>query len=248
MENKILASVNGKPITQSDVDIFMQSLGEQRAAQFNNEAGREQLLNELINQNLFLAEAVAENLQETDEYKVEMARMQEVLLTQVNINRTINSAVVEEEDAKAFFAANAAKYNTPESATTSHILVETEEKCNEIYTKLMNNEIEFAAAATEFSSCPSSQKGGELGSYPRGQMVPEYDNAAFAMEVGEVSKPVKTQFGFHIIKLNDKTVATESKFEDVMPQVMQEAKADKQRAVYMDKIEELKKAYKVEMA
>lgn len=248
MENKILASVNGKPITQSDVDIFMQSLGEQRAAQFDNEAGRQQLLSELINQNLFLAEAVAENLQETDEYKVEMARMQEVLLTQVNINRTINSAVVEEEDAKAFFAANAAKYNTPETASTSHILVETEEQCNEIHAKLMSNEIEFAAAATEFSKCPSAQKGGELGSYPKGQMVPEYDNAAFAMEVGEVSKPVKTQFGYHIIKLNDKTVAAEVKLEDVMPQVMQEAKADKQRAVYMAKIEELKKAYKVEMA
>ncbi len=126
-------------------------------------------------------------------------------------------------------------------------MVDSEDEINEIHGKLLKNEIKFEEAAKEHSKCPSSEKGGELGMYPRGQMVPEYEVAAFNLNVGEISKPVKTQFGYHIIKLNAKEEAMEAKFEDVKTQVANELRSQKQNEAYFNKLQELKSKYSVEM-
>ena len=85
----------------------------------------------------------------------------------------------------------------------SHLLVKTEEEAIKIKEEI-NNGKEFAKAAMEVSLCPSGQNGGDLGFFSRGQMVKEFEDAAFSMEVGEVSNPIKTQFGYHLIYLTDK--------------------------------------------
>ncbi|MCK4717117.1 MAG: peptidyl-prolyl cis-trans isomerase [Thermoplasmata archaeon] len=85
----------------------------------------------------------------------------------------------------------------------SHILVDNEKKANEIYEKIMGG-TDFAKMAKLHSSCPSKRNGGDLGLFGKGQMVREFEGAAFSMQVGEVSKPIKTQFGWHIIKVTDK--------------------------------------------
>jgi len=247
MDNKILTNVNEKEIKAMDVDFFIRNLGPQRGAQFNSEEGRKQILQELINQSLFLADAVSENLEETAECQIEINKMKDVVLTQVNISNTINSVNLEPDEVQKYFETNNAKYNTAESADTSHILVKTEEECNDLYTKIINNEIDFAEAAKEFSQCPSKQKGGELGMFARGQMVPEYDEVSFTMEPGEISKPVKTQFGYHIIKMNEKKEASEAVFEDVKEQLAKDILSEKQRQVYMTKVEEMKNKYEVKV-
>ena len=85
----------------------------------------------------------------------------------------------------------------------SHILVKDEKKASELRAKV-NNPEEFAKMAKLHSSCPSSRKGGDLGWFGKGQMVAEFQNAAFSMEIGEISQPVKTQFGYHLIMVTDK--------------------------------------------
>jgi len=85
----------------------------------------------------------------------------------------------------------------------SHLLVKTEEEAKKLKQEIENGK-DFAQAAKEVSLCPSGQNGGDLGYFSRGQMVKEFENAAFAMNVGEVSNPVKTQFGYHLIYLTDK--------------------------------------------
>jgi peptidyl-prolyl cis-trans isomerase C len=85
-------------------------------------------------------------------------------------------------------------------ARASHILVKTEEDAQRIMKRLADGE-DFAAVAKRFSSCPSRKNGGDLGWFGKGQMVPEFENIAFSEEVGKVVGPVKTQFGFHIIKI-----------------------------------------------
>ncbi|MCW4006790.1 MAG: peptidylprolyl isomerase [Candidatus Bathyarchaeota archaeon] len=87
----------------------------------------------------------------------------------------------------------------PDKVRCAHILVKTLSEANAIKEKLANG-AKFGDVAKEVSLCPSSKKGGDLGTFGRGQMVKEFEKAAFALQVGEVSDPIKTQFGYHIIK------------------------------------------------
>ena len=85
-------------------------------------------------------------------------------------------------------------------ARASHILVKTEQQAQQIMKRLADGE-EFAAVARRFSSCPSGKNGGDLGWFGKGMMVPEFEKIAFEEEVGKVVGPVKTQFGYHVIKV-----------------------------------------------
>lgn len=97
----------------------------------------------------------------------------------------------------------AAEYSNITSVKASHILVNTKAEANLIKSKIDNGE-SFEALAKKYSKCPSGQEGGNLGYFERGQMVPEFEDAAFDLPVGKVSEPVHTQFGWHLIKVYDK--------------------------------------------
>lgn len=88
-------------------------------------------------------------------------------------------------------------------ATARHILVDTEEQCLQLKADIENG-ADFAAVAREYSSCPSSRDGGNLGSFGRGQMVPEFDAVVFSAPVGSVQGPVRTQFGYHLVEVTDR--------------------------------------------
>lgn len=89
------------------------------------------------------------------------------------------------------------------SVKASHILMDTRTEADAIKSKIEKG-ASFEAMAKKYSKCPSGQNGGDLGYFERGQMVPEFENAAFALPIGTVSNPVKTQFGWHLIKVYDK--------------------------------------------
>ena len=86
----------------------------------------------------------------------------------------------------------------------SHILVKTEQEANDLLKDIKESKISFEDAAMEHSLCPSSRAGGDLGFFGKGMMVKPFEDAAFALEIGELSEPVQTQFGWHLIKLTDK--------------------------------------------
>jgi peptidyl-prolyl cis-trans isomerase C len=85
----------------------------------------------------------------------------------------------------------------------SHILVKTEDEANNLYNEILNNKTDFESAAQEFSLCPSGQVGGDLGFFGKGMMVKPFEDAAFSLKEGELSKPVQTQFGWHLIKVTE---------------------------------------------
>lgn len=89
-------------------------------------------------------------------------------------------------------------------ATARHILVDTEEKCQSLKDEISGG-AEFADLAREHSSCPSGQRGGDLGEFGPGQMVPEFDEVVFSADVGTVQGPVKTQFGYHLLEVTSRT-------------------------------------------
>ena len=107
--------------------------------------------------------------------------------------------------------------------------------------------MKFEEAAAQYSSCPSKQAGGDLGQFGRGQMVPEFEEAVFAMEIGEISEPVKTQFGYHLIKLTERIAERDSSLEEVKNEIRNRCITEKQDKEYNSKKEELKSKYKVEI-
>lgn len=247
MENKVLAVVDGKEIRQSDFDMLLQQIGPQRAMQFQSPEGQKQLLDELIHQELFLIEGKANKIEETEAFKLELELVKDNMIKQFAIRDLLETVKVEDEEIEAFYSENGAMFRNEESVTASHILVDTEEKANEILEEL-NNGKAFEEAAKEFSSCPSNQNGGDLGSFTRGRMVPEFENAAFDMDVDQVSGVVPTQFGFHIIKVTAKEEAAQKSLEEAKDEIANTVLLQKQQAVYLSKVDEIKKNVKVEIA
>lgn len=146
--------------------------------------------------------------------------------------QTADIADVTAEEAKEFYDANPDQFMKPESVTASHILITTEAdesdeakaekkaKLAEIRESIIAETVTFEDAAMENSDCPSSAQGGNLGTFGKGQMVPEFEVAAFSQEVGEVGTIIETQFGYHIVKVSDHQEEGAVPFEDVEEQLI----------------------------
>ena len=130
-----------------------------------------------------------------------------------------------EDELFVYYEKNIANYDQPEEIRASHILVEDEETAKDLLKQLKRG-ADFAELAREYSECPSAENGGDLDWFPRGQMVPEFEEVAFALEVDEMSDVVETEFGYHIIKLTDRKEAHTPTLEEVRDQVLEDYTRD----------------------
>ena len=245
--SKILANVGGFPITEDDVNEFLMGLG-QRGQSYNNPEGRKVVLNQLIGQKLLLLDAKRNLLEADPAFKAQLAKVKDNLLSNFAAEKAIANVTVSDKDAEEYYNNNKEQFVSGDSVNASHILVDSEEKALEILAKIKAGEISFEDAAKENSSCPSKANGGNLGDFEKGQMVPEFDAAVFAMEVGEITDaPVKTQFGYHLIKLNSKKASEAIEFAAIKDEIKDGLLGEKRRAAYDSKINQLKILYPVDM-
>ena len=244
---KIIAKVGALTVTENEVDEFLADLGG-RAQGYNTPEGRRAILEQIISSKLLLQDARRNLLETEPEFKAELAKLRENLLINYAGNKVISSVKVSDDDVRKYYDDNLDKFKQGETVNADHILVDSEEKALEILAKIEGGELTFADAAKEHSSCPSGQRGGNLGDFGRGQMVPEFDKAVFELEVGEITKtPVKTQFGYHLIKLNSKSDESVMPFEEIAPQLSDMVLNEKRREAYEKKINQLKILYPVEI-
>ena len=136
------------------------------------------------------------------------------LIRDYAVQAIIEDVSATDEDVQAFYDENLDKFALPEKVRARHILVENEEDAVKILAEIQGGK-PFAEAAKESSICPSKEEGGDLGFFGKGQMVPEFETVAFALETGEMSDPVKTQFGWHIIMMEEKQPSSVVPLEDV---------------------------------
>ena len=245
--SKVLATVNGIQITENEVEEILASLGP-KGQTYNNPEGRQAILSQLIASKLLLLDARA-NLYETEPaFKAELARVRENLLISYATDKAVSGVTVTDAEVKEYYEIHKGRFMNDETVNASHILVDSEEKANELLARIKNGEISFEQAAMENSSCPSGQNGGDLGDFGRGQMVPEFDSAVFAMEVGEISDaPVKTQFGYHLIQLNSKRPAENIPLSEIAEGIKEGLLSEKRRKAYESKINQLKILYPVDI-
>lgn len=173
---------------------------------------------------------------------------------------TESIAAADDEEIRAYYEENSEMFSVPESVTASHILIELDPDADEeareaareqlagIREEIVAGEKTFEEAASEHSSCPSSERGGELGQFARGQMVPEFEDAAFAQEVGTVGDIVETDFGLHLILVSERADATEQDFEDVRDDIAEELLMEQKQAVVQEYLETLRSEADIEYA
>ena len=245
--DKILAKVGALTVTEDEVNEFIAELGA-RGQGYNTPEGKRAILEQIISSKLLLLDA-RRNLFETEpEFKAELAKLRENLLINYAGNKVISAVKVNDEDVKKYYDDNIDKFKQGETVNADHILVESEEKALEVLASIESGAVSFADAAKQHSTCPSGQRGGNLGDFGRGQMVPEFDKAVFELEVGEITKtPVKTQFGYHLIKLNSKSESSVMPYEQIAPQLSEMVLNEKRREAYERKINQLKILYPVEI-
>lgn len=244
-DKKVVAIVNGKEILEQDVLKFLNDMGPQMAMQFQSAEGIDRVVEELVNQELLYLDSVDSKMEEEDEYKELLEITKVNLLKNYAFNKLVGKETASNEEIEAFYNDNKDNYQRSEMVCASHILIDSEDKAKEIVEEI-NNGLSFEEAAMMYSTCPSKDQGGNLGEFGRGQMVPEFENAAFEMEEGTISAPIKSQFGYHIIKLNEKTPEALIKLDEVLEELTNHVIRTKQQNKYKDKVDELAKKYKVE--
>lgn len=245
MENKILATVAGTEITEQDLEAVIKRYPAQQQAMFSTENGKKQLLEQLISFELFYNLGKEIKLDNSEEFLTEIERLKKDLLTQMIINKTLSEVTITDEEATKYYEENKDNFSERETVTAKHILVDNEEAANKIKDEIVAGNISFEEAAEKYSSCPSKEQGGSLGAFSRGMMVPEFEEASFTLPIGEVSDAVKTQFGYHIIKVTDRSEKKIKPFEDVKDVVMNTLMTERQQAKYMDVVNELSDKYEI---
>ncbi len=244
MSEKVLAVAAGHEITEKELAELIRNYPADQQIYLSNPRAKAQVLEQLIAFHLFAKMAEDEKITETEEYKKTIEKMKVELASHMAATKSIESAIVTEEEEKAFYEANKAQFVKGPQVSAKHILVDTEELAGKVADEIAAGKA-FEDAAREYSTCPSKEQGGDLGFFSKGQMVPEFEKAAFAGELHTVIGPVKTQFGYHLIRVEDKKEGTEIPFEQARAQIHEQLLNGKQREAYDAKVAELSKKYGV---
>jgi peptidyl-prolyl cis-trans isomerase C len=290
-DEKIAASVNGKEITQTELEREILNLSHRYSIQTQDSTIPEDIESKALD-NLITRELLYEASQKA-QIKVEDSEVDENLqqaisrfpnkeafesvLKRENVTEDdlkseiryglaiqnyvedtyLSKTTVSDQEIQTYYESNPALFKHPEMVKASHILIrvdsqeddaqkaEARKKIEEVAKKLAAGE-NFAELAKTYSDCPSSSNGGDLGSFSRGQMVPEFEEVAFSLKPGEISPVVETNFGFHIIKVFEKQPEGTYSLDQVKPQIEQVLTKEKVQKLLEKDIENLKSKADIE--
>jgi peptidyl-prolyl cis-trans isomerase C len=226
-EDAVVARVDGVEIKQSDLDFAASEVGP-RLGNYRPEDRKRVLLQFVIENELMAAAGDKENLDETDSFPARVKYHERRALRDAFFDASISGAV-EDADAKKIYDEKIAQMKPEQEVHARHILVATEDDAKAVKERLAKGE-DFAKVADEMSK-DTNAEGGDLGFFTRGQMLKPFEEAAFALDVGELSDPVQTRFGWHIIKVEEKRDQKPPSFDDVKEAIMTQLVAQKAQAV-----------------
>ncbi len=215
-DDPVVARVNGAEIRQSDLNTAEEDVGNQ-VAQMGPEAKREYLVSFLADMMLVAKAAEAKKVHDTAEFKRKLELARTKLLMEQFLQAEAKAAVTDAAMRKVYDEAIAQMSKEPE-VRARHILVETEDEAKAVLAELKKG-ADFAELAKSKSKDPGSADGGDLGYFTKDQMVPEFSEVAFKLDKGALSDPVKSQFGWHIIKVEDKRERQPPEFDKVKDQL-----------------------------
>ncbi len=246
MENQVIAKVGNREISANDVKMAIMTAPKGNEEFLQSEYGKKELVNQMVIQEMVYQYAKENKFDEDEIFQREMALVEVDKLKEYGIIKLLENVKVSDEDIEKYYQENQAEFKTDQKASASHILVADEAEAQALLESIKAGK-DFAEAAQEVSMCPSKENGGDLGFFQRGQMVPEFEDAAFALEVGGVSDLVKTQFGFHIIKLNEIEEGRALAFEEVKEKINDQLFANARNEEFGKATEMLRGKYDIDV-
>ncbi len=241
-----LAKVGTTAITKADYDREFAALPDYAQQMFKGEEGKENFLNEIVKKEILYQEALKKGLDKTPEFKQKVEDFKKLTLISELIGQEVMSkSKVSDQEVKDFYNKHKEDLATTTQIRASHILVRTEAEANNVLERLKKGE-KFETLAKELSiDKESAKQGGDVGFFGRGQMVPEFERAAAGLKVGEISGPVKSQFGYHIIKVTARKTGPTLPFDRVKEVIAQKLAGEKQKEAFDKYIDDIKKNYNV---
>jgi peptidyl-prolyl cis-trans isomerase C len=253
-----LATVNGEKITDQDLMPIIGTITQGRYNTLDDETkARVQkiALEQAISQILVEKEAVKKGILKDKEFSKQLdtavKQLKRQLISDMWLKRELDKISISTKEMKDYYKNNSSEFIKPDQVHARHILLKTEAEAVAVADSLskfrgerLKNE--FIAYAKNISTGPSAPRGGDLGYFAQGVMVPEFNDAVFSMRVGTITKkPVKTQFGYHVIYLEDKKSSENASFSEVRSLIEQKIKVEKFKIFVEDKVKYLKSKAKI---
>lgn len=246
-EGKVLVTINNDKITMTEFNKELDKIPMNMKMMVASESGKKNYLDRLIVKKLLLGEAAKMNIESDKDFQNKVADLKEGLIIETLLKKKLSSdSKLSDEELKKYYEANKEKFKKEREINTRHILMKSEEEAKQVKEKLQAGE-DFTELAKKYSIDPNAKvTGGEVGFHPKGTLLPEYEAAAFKLtKVGQTSGIVKTQFGYHIIRLEGAKPPAYVSFEEVKDFIKQQLMQERQKEVFEKYIEDLKKNAKI---
>ena len=240
----VLAEVSGTSITVDSFKKEIDSLPPYLKPMADSAEGKKEMLETMIIRELILQDAAKDGIENTPAVKDKLEELKKRLVVEAYLKKKVEEqSKVSDEEMKKFYEQNKDKFKTGDQLKASHILVKSEKEANDVLAQLKAGG-NFEELAKKLSTDGAAAKGGDLGWFSKGSMIPEFEKVAFGMKEGDTSGVVKTKFGFHVIKLTGKRAAGMRTFEEVKDQIKTAILPGKQQEVFQKLKDDLKKSGK----
>ncbi len=244
---KVLVKIDNDTITLEEFNKELDKIPMNMKMLVATQSGKKTYLDRLIMKKLLLGEAAKSKIESEAEFQNRLVDIKEQLLIESLLKKKVAAdSQLTDDDMKKYYDSNKEKFKKEKEINTRHILLKTEEEAKQIMEKLQKGE-DFIELSKKYSIDPNAKaSGGEIGFHPKGTLLPEYEAAAFKLtKVGQVAGPVKSQFGYHIIRLEGTKPPAYVSFNEVKDFIRQQLTQDKQKGLLEKYIEDLKKAAKI---
>ncbi|UCH82214.1 MAG: peptidylprolyl isomerase [Nitrospiraceae bacterium] len=240
-DSPVLARVGDSVITHDDYIREISRVPEWARSNFKDLDGKGKFLDELVKKELVYQYAKKMRMQNDREYLDKVEEFKKMTLVTMILKKEVEEkTVLDDEMVKAFYDENSDKFRIGTEIKASHILVKTEDEAKDVAARLEKGTSFADLAKTLSIDKASGQKGGDLGYFGRGKMVPEFERAVLNLKPGEISNPVSTRFGYHIIRLDDIKEGKLASFEQSAESIRRQIAAEKQKALFDSFVDKLK--------
>jgi len=243
----LLATVNGTKVTTEDADRFVRAASPQQSFETASDKDKSIIVERLVERVLFIEAAKKAGVENNPDYIKTLERAKNELLINQWMKNQYDATVISASESKEYYEKNLEQFSKPEQVRARHILLKDDEAgAKEIISQLSalsGDKLKemFIELAKSKSEGPTGPKGGDLGFFGKGQMVAPFDKAVFALAKGKVTtEPVKTQFGYHVIYLEDKKSASTIPYEDVKARIVENLKQIQFREMLAKSVKEMK--------